>query len=139
METLNRIVQVPAWAYDFCYYYLILAAIVVIYTLWGAVQLIFAPAFAKRVIPSLGLVLALLISGGLTVALSMMQFWICRSSLAPKATEKFAVACKSGSDCLAVNGTPQSSQCTCGARGLCGGCVMRNNMEPQPEFLAEFA
>lgn len=138
MDALNVVVQVPAWAYDFCYYYLALAGVVVVYSLYSVVELLTLPALVKRVVPVFSLSLALLLSGAVTVLLTMMQFWVCRSALAPHAAvEKFAVACKKNEDCTAVTGTqPPGSLCTCGGRGFCGGCTMNNNMEPSmlPEY-----
>ncbi len=132
MESLNKIVQVPSWAYDFCYYYLAVAALIAVYSIWALVKLFSLPGMIKKFVPTTTMAIALVLSGAVSVLLSMMQFWVCRSALAPK--EKFAVACKSGEDCTAVTGTPQKDTCTCGARGLCGGCTMQNNMEPSPAF-----
>lgn len=139
MEALNMVVNVPSWAYDFCYYYLAVAVIVAIYALWGIVKLLMLPGVIKKFVPTMALTLALLLSGGLTVVLTMMQFWVCRSALHPT-KEKFAVKCNGTGDCEAVMGTPQTGGCTCGARGLCGSCTMQNNMEPSmPEFGGDFA
>lgn len=139
MDALKNIVQTPAWAYDFCYYYLAMAAVIVVYSIWALVQLFSIPSIVKRMVPTTSVAIAILLSGALSVVLSMMNFWICRGALKP-ATEKFAVACSGDADCQAVMGTPQDpSLCTCGARGVCGGCVMRNNMEPQVSYGDEFA
>ena len=143
MEVLNAVIQVPAWAYDFCYYYFAVAAIVAIYSIYSMIQLFLVPNAYKRFIPFLSTVLALGLSSVVSIVLALMQFWVCRSALKPAAAaakkEAFAVACKSGEDCTAVAGTPQPSTCSCGGRGVCGGCVMQNNMEPQAEFAAAFA
>lgn len=140
MNALNAVVQVPSWAYDFCYYYLAVAALVVVTTLWGVVKMLALPGIVKKFIPATGIILSLLLSGAVTTVLAMMQFWVCRSALKPS-TEKFAVACSSDADCTAVMGTPQNSLCSCGGRGFCGGCVMQNNMEPSmlPEYDSQFA
>lgn len=194
MDALNRIVAIPSWAYDFCWYYAAVAAIVAVYSVWGIVQLFMLPGVVKRFVPTLGLSIGMALSSIVTIVLVMMQFWICRASLAPtRSTEKFAAksgshamegfaahmksgsyprpmgtegfaahmksgshamnegfaarssgsaayprsigegfatACKSGADCTAVAGLPQGSDCSCGGRGFCGGCVMQNNMEP---------
>jgi len=136
MDALNMVVPVPAWAYDFCHYYLAVAAVIVVYSLYSMVQLFMLPATVKKMVPVTGVALSLLLSGGFSVLMAMMQFWICRSALAPK-MEKFAVTCKSVDDCTAVAG-PQKpgSLCTCGKRGFCAGCTMDNNVEPSmmPEY-----
>lgn len=129
MDALNRIIQVPAWAYDFCYYYLAVAAIVVIFTLYSLWKLFMLPNIVKRFVPTATMGFSLILSGAVTVLLTMMQFWICRSALIPASKEGFASKCSSDTDCQAING-PQGGLCTCGARGVCAGCTMRNNVEP---------
>ena len=125
-----NIMQVPTWAYDFCYYFLALAAVLAVNSVYALVQLFNLPAGLKKAIPFTPTVIALVLSGVLTVILSMMQFWICRSALAPK-NEHFATTCKSAGDCTGVAGTQHpGSMCTCGARGFCAGCTMNSNMEP---------
>ena len=121
----------PSWAYDFCYYYAFVAAIVVVSAGYSVVRILLLPALAKKVLPVTSLVLSLILSAAVTVVLTMMQFWICRGALN---REAFAVQCdksKGSANCVAVMGPPQGSDCTCGDRGLCGGCIMRNNVEPQ--------
>jgi hypothetical protein len=138
-NTVANLAKTPAWAYDFCYYYMAMAAVVVIYSIWALVQLFSIPSIVKRMVPVTSVALAIILSGAVSVVLTMMNFWICRGALKP-ATEKFAVACNGEADCHAVMGAPQdSSLCTCGARGVCGGCVMRNNMEPSVAYSDEFA
>jgi hypothetical protein len=134
MGALDMFIKVPSWAYDFCYYYLAVAALIAVYSIWALVKLFTLPGMIKKFVPTTTMAIALVLSGGFSVLLTMMQFWVCRSALAPTAVgkEKFAVACKSEGDCTAVNGVPQRDTCTCGARGLCGGCTMQNNMEPSP-------
>lgn len=144
MDALNAIIRVPSWAYDFCYYYFAVAVIVALYSLYSMVQLFLMPGAYKRVIPFISTVLALGLSSLVSIVLALMQFWVCRSALKPAdvasaKNENFEIACKSGEDCTAVAGTPQGSDCVCGGRGVCGGCVMQNNMEPQAEFAAAFA
>ena len=151
MDAIKAVITVPSWAYDFCYYYFAMAVIVALYGVYALFQLFTLPGMIKKFVPTTTIAIGLILSIGLSVVLSLMQFWICRSALAPAAgKEKFAVKSKSGkehfavkcandADCQAVMGTPQGSQCSCGGRGLCGGCVMQNNMEPQPEFSSEFA
>jgi hypothetical protein len=127
-----------------------MAVIVALYGLYGLVQLFTLPGMIKKFVPTTTIAISLILSIGLSVVLSLMQFWICRSALTPRGKEgfvakgksgkeHFAVTCSSDADCQAVMGTPQGSTCSCGGRGLCGGCVMRNNMEPQAEFSSEFA
>jgi hypothetical protein len=141
MDTLKAVITVPSWAYDFCYYYFAMAVIVALYGLYALVQLFTLPGMIKKFVPTTTIAIGLILSVGLSVVLSLMQFWICRSALAPASAvkEKFAVKCSGDADCQAVMGTPQGSTCSCGGRDLCGGCVMRNNMEPQAEFSSEFA
>ena len=143
MDVLNTVIQVPSWAYDFCYYYFAVAVIVALYSVYSLVQLFLMPGAYRRVVPFVSTILALALSSLVSIVLALMQFWVCRSALKPSAAatkkEPFAVACKSGEDCTAVAGTPQGSTCTCSDRGFCGGCVMQNNMEPQAEFAAAFA
>jgi hypothetical protein len=162
MDALDMFVKVPSWAYDFCYYYLAVAAVVVVYSLYSIFQLFMLPAVVQKVVPVASLTIALLISGVVATLLTMMQFWICRSALAPKkekfacqkmkdtrggpvGVEEFAVQCQKSEDCLAVAGKQHcdKSGCTCGERGLCAGCVMDSNMidsmdsaygEPLPAF-----
>jgi len=136
MDVLNVVVQVPSWAYDFCYYYLAVAAVVVVYSLYSLVQLFSLPLLVKKIVPVTTIGIGLVISSAVTVLLSMMQFWVCRSALAPR-KEKFAVTCKTSEDCTAVTGTQRAgSLCTCGKRGFCAGCTMNNDMEPSmlPEY-----
>jgi len=90
MDALNMVVQVPAWAYDFCFYYLAVAAVVVVYSLYSLVQLFMLPALVKKVVPVTSIAIALVLSGAVTALLTMMQFWVCRSALAPHTAEKFA-------------------------------------------------
>ena len=124
------IVNVPSWAYDFCYYYLAVAAVVTVFSLYTLVRLTFLPSIVHKVVPTAEIVINLVIATAVTVLLTMMQFWICRSALKPSKVEKFAVTCSKDEDCTAVAGTqPPGAPCTCGARGLCGGCVMNSNME----------
>jgi hypothetical protein len=127
MDAFNAIVKVPSWAYDFCYYYLAAAAVVVVYSLYSIVSLLMLPAAVKKSVPVVSIVVALLLSGLVSSVLVMMQFWICRSALRPSTVEKFAVACANDGDCVAAAGAPQDSSCTCGARGVCGGCISRSS------------
>jgi hypothetical protein len=130
MDAVNMIVNVPSWAYDFCYYYLAVAAVVTVFSLYTLVRLTFLPSIVHKVVPTAEIVINLVIATAVTVLLTMMQFWICRSALKPSKVEKFAVTCAKDEDCTAVAGTqPPGASCTCGARGFCGGCVMNSNME----------
>jgi hypothetical protein len=138
---VKSVIAQPAWAHDFCYYFLAAAVVTAVYGIYVIFQMMTLPGLIKRLVPTTSVTIALVLSIGLSVVLSMMQFWICRSALAPSDTkaEKFAVKCASDADCGAVAGMPQGPTCGCGGRGLCGGCVMQNNMEPQASFAADFA
>jgi hypothetical protein len=138
---METIMVAPGWAYDFCYYYLVGAVLTALTTVWILVALLTAPDYLKKIFPVGSIGFMTVISGALGSVLLMMQFWICRSSLKTTSAEKFAVGCSSGTDCTAVMGTPQGSDCSCGGRGFCGGCVMRNNMEPSmlPEYGFQFS
>jgi hypothetical protein len=154
MDAFNKIVAVPTWAYDLCYYYLAVAAIVVAYTVYALFRLFMLPGVVKKFVPVITLAIGLILSGGVTAVLTMMQFWICRSALSPsvvkekfanhdgekkQGTEQFAVRCSSDADCLSVNGTqPGSSPGRCTEKGVCGGYTFNNNMEPQASFSSEF-
>lgn len=141
MDMINAVVQVPSWAYDVCWYYFAVAAVIAILGVTSLVQLFLVPGSVRRFVPTAFLALTIIFTIGVNVVLTLMQFWICRSALkAPaKKAEAFAVACSGDADCHAVNGAPQGSTCTCGERGVCGGCVFQNNMEPQPSFSSDFA
>jgi drug/metabolite transporter superfamily protein YnfA len=65
--------QPPAWAGDYCYYFYFLAAIQLIVGGYGI-----ATIFRKSLVVTAVLSLNLLI----TVLVTMMIFWMCRSSLA---------------------------------------------------------
>ena len=121
---MDSVLATPSWAYEFCYYYAFVAAIVVVSTVYSLFKLLMLPSLAKKFLPMTSLSLTLILSAVVTVVLTMMQFWICRGALKPK--ETFAVRCSSTGDCTDVMGLPQNSDCSCGARGLCGGCKMRN-------------
>ena len=124
------ILRVPLWAYDMCYYYLAIAIVVMLTSVTGIVAILLVPGAMKTLMPTMGMVAWFIITGVTSVVISMMQFWICRSALRP-GREGFAVKCSSVADCTGVMGTPQpSGLCECGARGLCGGCTMQNDMEP---------
>jgi hypothetical protein len=139
MDMINAVIQVPSWAYDLCWYYFAIAAVVAILGVTSLVQLFLIPGSVRRFIPTAFLALTIIVTVGINVILALMQFWICRSALrAPVGKkEQFAVACSTTQDCQAVNGTPQGSTCACGGRGVCGGCVFQNNMEPQPSFSSD--
>jgi len=130
---MDSVLATPSWAYEFCYYYAFVAAIVVVSTVYSLFKLLMLPSLAKKFLPMTSLSLTLILSAVVTVVLTMMQFWICRGALGPREKfknrrliEKFAVRCSGTSDCTNVMGLPQNSDCSCGARGLCGGCKMRN-------------
>ena len=87
------VVNVPSWAYDFCFYYLAVAAVVTIFSLYTIVTLLTLPSIVHKVLPTGTVVLNIIIATVVSVLLTMMQFWICRSALKPAGKEKFAVAC----------------------------------------------
>jgi hypothetical protein len=128
MESLNNLVSVPSWAYEFCYYYFFVAVLVVLTTVVSIIQLVFLPASIRNTAQISMTILVLALTSVVTTVLAMMQFWICRSALKP--VEKFAVRCENAEDCKAVMGQKQGASCECGGRGLCGGCVMQSNTEP---------
>jgi hypothetical protein len=130
MDVLNMVITVPSWAYDFCYYYLAVVAAVIVFTVYMIIRLLLLPASIAKGVPVTEIVINLVLSAVVTGVLTMMQFWICRAALAPTKIEKFAVTCGKNEDCTAVAGTqPEGSLCTCGKRGLCGGCVFNSHME----------
>ena len=129
MDALNLIITVPSWAYDFCFYYVAVAAVVTIYSLYTIVQQLMLPVAIQKAAGTFGTVLNIILATGVSVLLTLMQFWICRGALKPT-TESFAVTCNKTEDCTAVAGTQrEGSPCTCGDRGFCGGCTMNNHME----------
>jgi hypothetical protein len=130
MDALNSILTTPSWAYDFCYYYAFVAAILVVSAVYSIYMLYMLPITVRKMIPTTSLTVHILLSAIVAVVLTMMQFWICRGALAPKKVESFAANCNSEEDCTAIMGTPQPTYSECGARKKCGGYVMQNNMEP---------
>ena len=138
MDVMNLVATIPAWAYDFCYYYVAAAAVLVVFSLTQIYELLTLTGELKKAVPVVSTVLLLVLNAAFSVVMAMMQFWICRSALAPK-KEHFAVQCKSTEDCTAVAGSQRpGSLCNCGARGLCGGCAMNNDMQPEAAFSKEF-
>lgn len=162
MDAMNMVLETPSWAYDFCYYYAFVAAIVVVTSVYSLVKLFMLPALAKKFLPMTSLTVSLILSAVVSVVLTMMQFWICRGALKTEehfanakakakaqtkaraqphrrhmsGAEGFAANCQSGEDCTAIMGTPQPSYSECGARKKCGGYMMQNNMEPSGQDLA---
>ena len=131
------VLQVPSWAYDFCYYYAAMAAVVVVYAVYTLIMLFSLPSAVSKFLPVTGIVISLILSSAVSVVLVMMQFWICRSALAPT-TEKFADKCDTDADCLNINGTQHCDRSLgqCGARKLCGGYYFNGDMKPSmlPEY-----
>lgn len=137
MDALQSLLAVPSWAVNFCPVYLIAAAIVVVANFSVFLAILFlGPAFRAALSASLKMTAtAILITLGLNtvviVFMALLQFWVCKSALTSnQVKEAFAVKCKSLQDCTAVAGVPQGTACTCGERGVCGGCTFQNNMEP---------
>ena len=125
---MDTFIKVPSWAYDFCYYHFFVAIIIVVSSLWSLVQLMLIPSAAKKQFPVIRVALTIVLSGIVTVVLLMMQFWVCRSALAPGrnvSKEQFATMCKNDKDCH-LDSSDTTSSCTCGERGLCGGCLYKN-------------
>ena len=137
METIDKMLATPSWAYDACYVFPAIAAIMILAGLVKLGSLFFLPAATKKMMPFLLVVIIAILDILVIAFFGIMYFSICRGALKPT-KEKFAVACKSTDDCTAVNGTPQGGECQCGARGVCGGCIMQNNMEPQQSFNDQF-
>lgn len=160
MDAMNMVLETPSWAYDFCYYYAFVAAIVVVTSVYSLVKLFMLPALAKKFLPMTSLTVSLILSAVVSVVLTMMQFWICRGALKTEenfankrkqaqaraqakphrrhmsGAEGFAANCQSGEDCTAIMGTPQRDYAECGDRKKCGGYMMQNNMEPSGQDLA---
>ena len=134
MDALQKLLAVPSWAVEFCPVYLIAAAIVVAINVAFLVSLAFMSSAALRILSIrtdmsiIGLVITLLLNTVVVGFMGSLQYWVCKSALSPK--EAFAVKCQSTKDCTDVAGLPQGTACTCGARGVCGSCLMQNNMEP---------
>lgn len=131
MDAFQAIIKVPSWAYDFCFYYMAAAAVVVVYSLYMITQLLMLSDAAKKGVPVIGLIVVLLLSGTVSTVLTLMQFWICRSAL--RRPEAFAVKCASAADCVVAGGPPQGADCTCGERGVCGGCQSSDLFGSEPE------
>lgn len=119
----------PSWAYDFCYYYLFVAAIAVVHVGYTMVKLLMLPPIIQKMLPITSMVISLIVSMVVMLVFSMMSFWVCRGALKPE-VEKFAANCQNAEDCTAIMGTPQPSYSECGSRKKCGGYNMQNNMEP---------
>ena len=112
---METVIQVPAWAYDFCYYYLFFAIIIAVSSLWSIAHLIMLPSTIKKSLSVPWLIVTMLMSGIVTIVLTMMQFWVCRSALEPRKKEAFASMCGNDMEC-------KQSNCNCGGRGRCGNC-----------------
>ena len=80
--------EVPAWAYDFCYYYMAIAVITAFYGAYAIYRMFSLPNIVKKFVPTTILTLSIALGAILSVVLSMMQFWICRSALEPRDTKK---------------------------------------------------
>jgi hypothetical protein len=134
MDALQKLLAVPSWAVEFCPVYLIAAAVVVVINLSALVSLAFMSSASLRLLAATtkmsiaGFAVTLILNTVVVGFMGSLQYWVCKSALSPK--EAFAVKCKTTKDCTDVAGLPQGSACTCGARGVCGSCIMQNNMEP---------
>jgi hypothetical protein len=157
MERIQAMLATPSWAYTACYYYAAVAAILVLNAAYALFRLFSVPSAIKRLVPTMTMSVALILSSLFIIVLTMMQFWICRGALAPaRATkegfyadartmkngmaptsgampasgsskEPFAVTCSSDADCTAVMGT-QAAGSLCNCGGR-GFCggCMMNN------------
>ena len=123
MDTLLALAKPPTWAADLCWYYFAVAALVAVYGLWAVVRLFTLPSTVQKNVPVWLLAVGILLSSGVAVVLTLLQFWICRGALAPAATkERFAVA-------LGAMGQPQGEGCEDASGGQRGRCVMQNNVD----------
>jgi hypothetical protein len=130
MDQMIALLETPSWAYDFCYFFVFVAAIVVVNAVYSMVNIFRLPEVIKKMLPITSIILSLVLSAMVAVVMTMMQFWICRGALQPsKQVERFAANCQTAEDCTAIMGTPQPSYSECGARKKCGGYNMQNNME----------
>jgi hypothetical protein len=134
MDSLQSFLQVPSWAINFCPIYLIVAAVAVLSNLSVLVSMAFMGSASLRALSGVtnmsiaGIVVTLLLNMLVVGFMGSLQYWVCKSALSPK--EAFAVKCNSTKDCTDVAGLPQGTACTCGERGVCGSCLMQNNMQP---------
>lgn len=80
--------EVPVWAYDFCYYYMALAIISAVYGAYALYRIFSLPNIVQKFVPTIVITLSIVLGSILSVILAMMQFWICRSALGPRDLKK---------------------------------------------------
>jgi H+/Cl- antiporter ClcA len=80
--------EVPAWAYDFCYYYMAIAIVTALYGVYAIYRVFTLPSIVQKFVPTVAITLSIALGGVLSVVLAMMQFWICRSALEPRGSKK---------------------------------------------------
>ena len=83
MDSIKKLIEKPAWAYDFCYYFLAAAAVIAIYGVYTMIRLFTLPTIVQKFVPTTMIALSITFSVILSVILAMMQFWICRTALVP--------------------------------------------------------
>lgn len=93
---MEAVTTPPSWAYDFCYYFLGAAAVITVASIYSLVLLWSMPS--KKGVPIVWVSANIILSAVVAVVLTMMQFWVCRSALAPKSLEKFFDGAGAGSN-----------------------------------------
>lgn len=102
---MDAVTTPPSWAYDFCYYFLGAAAVITVASIYSLVLLWSMPS--KKGVPIVWVSVNIVASAVVAVVLTMMQFWVCRSALAPKTVERFFAG----------------AECSCGGAGTCPVCL----------------
>lgn len=85
MEFVKKLSEQPAWAFDFCYYFLAAAVVIAIYGIYTLMRIFSLPSIVQKFVPTTMVALSITFSVILSVVLAMMQFWICRAALAQPA------------------------------------------------------
>lgn len=88
MDALRKLTEQPSWAFDFCYYFFAAAVVMAVYGAYTVYRIFTLPSIVQKFVPTTMIALSIALSVILSVVLSMMQFWICRASLAPAPVEK---------------------------------------------------
>ena len=91
MESIQKLLATPAWAYSACYVYPIMAVFAILFGIVAMGKLFMLPASIKQIIPMNFMVIVILIKILVSIFLALLSFWICRGALAPS-KEKFANA-----------------------------------------------
>jgi hypothetical protein len=84
--------EAPAWAYDFCYYYMAVAILAALYGAYAIYRIFTLPSIVQKFVPTVAITLSIAFGAILSIVLAMMQFWICRSALEPRGPKKDEVA-----------------------------------------------